>query len=85
VTIPSDAAHVAGAKVVANLLLSPELQAKKADPGILGIPTVLDLERLSPQQRSPFQELTRSPYVLRDFGQIQQELAAERVEPLERR
>jgi putative thiamine transport system substrate-binding protein len=71
--------------VVANLLMSPELQAKKADPEILGIPTVLDVDRLPPDLRAEFDELADSPYVLTDFGQIQQELAAGRVEPLEQR
>jgi len=85
VTIPADAAHKPGAQVVANLLMSPELQAKKADPEILGIPTVLDIGRLPPNVRSQFEELAQSPYVLSDFGKIEQELAASRVEPLEQR
>jgi putative spermidine/putrescine transport system substrate-binding protein len=85
VTIPADAANRAGAQVVANLLMSPELQAKKADPEILGIPTVLDVDRLPPDLQAEFDELADSPYVLTDFGQIKQELPAGRVEPLEQR
>ena len=54
VVIPADAEHVAGAQVVANLLLSPELQAAKADPAILGHPTVLDRERLEAGSRDRF-------------------------------
>ncbi len=85
VTIPSDAANQAGAQVVANLLMSPELQAQKADPEILGIPTVLDVERVPPDLRGRFDELDESPYVLSDFGQVEQELPASSVEPLEQR
>ena len=52
VTIPANAANREGAAVVADLLLSPELQAVKADPEVLGIPTVLDPARLDPADRA---------------------------------
>ena len=43
-----------GAQVVANFLLSPEAQARKADSSVWGDPTVLALERLSPADRARF-------------------------------
>ncbi len=85
VTIPADAAHRAGAQVVANLLLSPKLQAAKADPAILGHPTVLDLERLTPSARDRFRRAASSPHLLPDFGKGRAELPAAEVPRLERR
>jgi ABC-type uncharacterized transport system YnjBCD substrate-binding protein len=58
VTIPADAAHQAGAQVVANLLLSPRLQAAKLAPS-LGNPTVLDPRRLGPGQKRPRRSITK--------------------------
>lgn len=86
VTIPADAAHRAGAEVVANLLLimSPRLQAAKLDPAVLGNPTVLDLARLGPK-RALFTSQRNSPYLLDDYGRTVSELAADRVAGLERR
>ncbi len=46
VAIPVNARSKAGAQVVANFLLSPEAQARKADPTVWGDPTVLRLESL---------------------------------------
>jgi putative thiamine transport system substrate-binding protein len=57
VAIPFNAAHVAGAKVVADFLLTPEAQARKQDPRVWGDGTVLDLERLGPDQRALFEAL----------------------------
>ncbi len=85
VTIPADAANAAGAQLVANLLLDPRLQALKADPDRLGIPTVLDLERLAPSERSLFEGFARSPYLLDSFGETKEDLAADQVAPLEER
>jgi putative spermidine/putrescine transport system substrate-binding protein len=85
VTIPADAAHPAGAEVVANLLLSPRLQAIKADPDVLGIPTVLDRALLSPAQRRRFDAAASSPYELRGLGRTVQELPAARVGEIEAR
>jgi len=56
VTIPHNAGDKAGAMVVANFLLSPEAQARKADPDVWGDPTVLDLAALPPAQRARFPE-----------------------------
>jgi putative thiamine transport system substrate-binding protein len=47
VGIPVNAKAQAGAQVVANFLLSPEAQARKADLKIWGDPTVLDVAKLS--------------------------------------
>lgn len=85
VTIPADAAHRAGALVVADLLLSPDLQAAKADPRQLGVPTVLDLSRLGAGQRRLFAAQQSSPYLLSDFGHEVQELPAARVPVLDAR
>jgi ABC-type uncharacterized transport system YnjBCD substrate-binding protein len=85
VTIPADAAHRAGAQVVANLLLSPRLQATKADPQVLGHPTVLDLDRLPRADRARFEGAVASPYLLEDFGRVRGELPADEVPRLEAR
>ncbi|MDX1658004.1 MAG: ABC transporter substrate-binding protein [Nitriliruptorales bacterium] len=86
VTIPANAANREGALVVANLLLDPELQALKADPDGLGIPTVLDLGRLDPEQRELFSETAGdSPYHLVDYGKLLSELPPTQVVELEER
>lgn len=46
VAIPANSAVSAGAKVVANFLLSPAAQTRKADPAIWGDPSVLDTRKL---------------------------------------
>ncbi|MDA8501667.1 ABC transporter substrate-binding protein [Citrobacter sp. Awk 2] len=51
VTIPANARASAGAKVVANFLLSPEAQLRKADPTFWGDPSVLDPQKLPAEQR----------------------------------
>jgi putative thiamine transport system substrate-binding protein len=55
VAIPYNAPARAGAQVVANFLLSPRAQARKADIAHWGDPTVLDLARLQPAERALFQ------------------------------
>jgi len=85
VTIPADAANPEGAQVVANILLEPRLQALKADPSRLGVPTVLELDRLSAAEREPFTEVVESPYLLDGFGTTKEELPAGEVAPLEAR
>lgn len=47
VTIPANARAEAGAQVVANFLLSPDAQQRKADPAVWGDPTVLDSSKLA--------------------------------------
>lgn len=84
VTIPAVAAHRAGALVVANLLLDPRLQAAKADPERLGVPTVLDLSRLAPADAARFRRAA-SPYLLPGPVGRLAELPPERVTAIEAR
>ncbi|HZD02446.1 MAG TPA: ABC transporter substrate-binding protein [Actinomycetes bacterium] len=85
VTIPANAANLQGAMVVANLLLDPRLQAIKADPDVVGVPTVLDPGRLPQAARRLFTTATDSPYLLSSFGRPLQELPADQVAPIEQR
>ncbi len=85
VAMPVTAPNPAAAMVLANLLLDPHLQATKADPEVLGVPTVLDLERLADDERALFETATGSPYLLTDYGTLVDELPADRVETIEQR
>jgi putative thiamine transport system substrate-binding protein len=58
VAIPVNARATAAAQVTANFLLSPEAQARKADLSAWGDPTVLDLDKLTPEQRALFTSAT---------------------------
>ena len=84
VAIPRNAANVAGALVVADLLLSPQLQAVMGDPAVWGMPTVLDLDRLDDAQREALMSPT-GPHVLGDLGPPVAELPVEQVEPINQR
>ncbi|MFK7858977.1 MAG: ABC transporter substrate-binding protein [Granulosicoccus sp.] len=64
VTIPWNASAKAGAMVVANFLLSPEAQARKADPEFWGDPTVLDMDAMNDKQRSLFDAIDRGIWAL---------------------
>ena len=64
VAIPYDAANPEAALALANFLLSPEAQAHAADPRHLGSPTVLDLSKLSPADRTPFDTADHLPGTL---------------------
>ncbi len=57
VAIPFNAAHQAGAMVIANLILSPEVQARAQDPAVLGFQTVLNIQSLSSDDRARFDDL----------------------------
>jgi putative thiamine transport system substrate-binding protein len=72
VAIPFNAAHRAGALVIANLILDPEVQAHAADPNVLGFQTVLDVARLSPADRARFDALPLGPATLSpaDLGPV---------------
>ncbi|WP_407435064.1 ABC transporter substrate-binding protein [Lelliottia sp.] len=50
VAIPANSSASAGAKVVANFLLSPGAQIRKADPKIWGDPSVLSPQKLPSEQ-----------------------------------
>ena len=55
--VPFNASSIAGALAAADFMLSPEAQARKADPGVWGDPSVLSLAKLSPEQRALFEAL----------------------------
>ena len=57
--IPFNAAAPNAARVVANFMLSPEAQIRKADPHIWGDPTVLSLARLNAADKQAFDALPR--------------------------
>jgi putative thiamine transport system substrate-binding protein len=63
VAIPYNAPSKAGAQVVANFLLSPAAQARKADIDVWGDPTVLDVGRLPAAERVRFQAKPRAGQV----------------------
>jgi putative thiamine transport system substrate-binding protein len=54
VAIPFNAAHKEGAMVVANVLLDPEAQARAQDPTVIGLLSVLDVSKLSPDEKARF-------------------------------
>ena len=57
--IPFNSSAKAGAMVVANFLLSPEAQSRKADPRIWGDATVLNMAALKAEDRARFESLPR--------------------------
>jgi putative thiamine transport system substrate-binding protein len=61
VAIPYNASAKAAAMVVADFLLSPEAQARAADPEIWGSTTVLDVTGLPPADKARFAELASGP------------------------
>ncbi|WP_026843884.1 ABC transporter substrate-binding protein [Brumicola pallidula] len=64
VTIPVNAKHKAGAKVVANFLMSIEAQAKKQQPSNWGDRTVVDLSLLAPDKQLLFSSPKQHPSAL---------------------
>jgi len=86
VAIPFNSSAREGAMVFADFLLSPGAQARKADPGIWGDPTVLDLQALSPADRALFEALPRPPAALgpEDLGRVLPEPHASWVQALEK-
>jgi putative thiamine transport system substrate-binding protein len=57
VAIPFNAAHQAGAMVVADLLLDPSVQARAQDPAVLGFQTVLNMAALGAEDKARFDGL----------------------------
>jgi putative thiamine transport system substrate-binding protein len=57
VAIPYNASAAAGAKVLANFLMSPEAQALKQDPAYWGDFTVLDVAALSAVEKARFEAI----------------------------
>ena len=70
VAIPFNASHRAGAEVVANFLLEPEVQAHMQDVTVLGSYSVLDPARLDAAGRAAFAALPQAPALprLEDLG-----------------
>ncbi len=83
VAIPINATASDAAQVVANFLLSPEAQARKADIAVWGDPTVLALERLSPTDLARFAAKPLPGQVSRSAPALP-EPHGSWVEPLER-
>ena len=63
-SIPFNASAKAGAMVVANFLLSPEAQARKANPEFWGDPSVLDLTKLEDAVQQQFTDIDLGPWAL---------------------
>jgi putative thiamine transport system substrate-binding protein len=83
VAIPFNARAKAGAQVVANFLMSPAAQARKADIGVWGDPTVLDVARLSPADRALFGDKPQPGQVARTAPTLP-EPHASWVDPIEK-
>lgn len=83
IAIPFNAKAREGAQLLANLLLSPEAQARKADITIWGDPTVLAVEKLPPAQRALFSARS-APGQLEQSAPTLPEPHASWVDPLER-
>lgn len=60
VAIPFNAAHQAGAEVVANFLLDPATQAHAQDISVMGSYSVLDVAKLDDAQKAAFAALPAS-------------------------
>lgn len=64
VAIPVNASAPEAAMVVADFLMSPEAQAEKQNPEVWGDDTVLDLDKLSAEDRERFAGVPRGPATL---------------------
>ncbi len=64
VAIPFNAADTEGAMVVANFLISPEAQLKKADASVWGDFPAVDIDRLEPAWQARFADLPRGAATL---------------------
>lgn len=86
VAIPYNSSQTEGAMVVANFLMSPEAQARKANVDIWGDPTVLAMDKLTQRQRALFEDLPRGAATLTDaeLGAVLREPHASWVSALER-
>jgi putative thiamine transport system substrate-binding protein len=82
--IPFNARAPAAAQVVADFLLSPAAQARKADIRHWGDPTVLALDKLSPEQRATFVDNARAPGSVRQPAPTWPEPHGSWVDPLEK-
>lgn len=84
--LPATSPDSEGAMVVANLALSPQQQAIKADPSVWGQFSVLDRDLLEPDEAARFDQLPDSP-VVPDYDELsrnaQPELSSDWVTPLD--
>jgi putative thiamine transport system substrate-binding protein len=81
--IPFNARAKEGAQVVADFLLSPLAQARKADIAVWGDPTVLAVERLAPAERALF-AAAAAPGQLARSAPVLPEPHGSWVDPIER-
>ncbi|MBK7062093.1 MAG: ABC transporter substrate-binding protein [Rubrivivax sp.] len=82
--IPFNARAAAAAQVVADFLLSPLAQARKADIRHWGDPTVLALDKLSAAQRAAFAASAQAPGAVRQPAPAWPEPHGSWVDPLEK-
>ena len=84
--VPYNASAKEGALVFANFLLSPEAQARKSDPAVWGDPTVLAMDKLSPEEKKMFTGIPQGVATLsgEELGTILLEPHPSWVEALER-
>jgi putative thiamine transport system substrate-binding protein len=61
VAIPFNAAHKEAAMALANFLLEPEAQARAQDPTVIGLLSVLNMAKVSPDDRKRFDLATQHP------------------------
>ena len=86
VAIPYNSGSAEGAMVLANFLMSPEAQARKANTEVWGDPTVLDVDRLPAGDRALFEALPQGKATLSadELGAVLREPHTSWVEALER-
>lgn len=75
VAIPFNSGSKAGGMVLANYLMSPEAQVHAQDPDVLGYGTVLDMDKLSDEDRAAFEALDLGVATLSpdELGEVQPE------------
>ncbi|WP_136808139.1 ABC transporter substrate-binding protein [Desulfosediminicola flagellatus] len=75
-----------GAMVFADFLLSPEAQARKADPAIWGDPTVLAMDKLSSDEKKLFDDIKQGAATLTpaELGRVRLEPHSSWVSALEK-
>lgn len=75
VAIPYNASAKAGAMVVANTLMAPEVQLRAQDPDVLGYGTVLDMDKVPEDIAAAFAGMDLGPATLSpaELGPVQPE------------
>ncbi len=81
--IPFNARAKEGAMVLINFLQSPPAQARKADIRHWGDPTVLALDKLTPEERAAFNDASNVPGAVRAPQPVIPEPHGSWVDPLE--